>query len=191
MNRRGLLSSLAGLPFIGIFSTKATAASYRYVETDSKESSDRWDQSIYGLNVRNFQDLKSWLNKLPLMQVDGSETEVCQQSGKPYICINLGAFSRPGEERFSERLLAARMQWAIINQIEVIQPKLLKDITIYWRERLELDTDSHSAFDEYRYDGPDVDDFTGRSYIKDHNFLHLNAYCRLSVTTKETYSGNG
>lgn len=186
MNRRNLFTALATLPFVGSVTVKAAPKPYQYATCGSKEAAEHWGYLHCGLNARRFSGLKKWLDKLPVQQIDGLETAICKQTGKPYLVLNFGGVCRAGDEDFNEQLITQRMQRAIIAQIELLQPKRLEDITIYWRDRLELETEDHSEFIKYSDDGPDVDFITGRPCIKDHNLRRVNAYCRLTMATKET-----
>ena len=183
MNRRALLTALSTIPALG-WIAPATAS-----PTKS--------------GVRNFSDLKKWVDSLPVKQVDGTPTAICGETGEKYTVRLFGGLARPGTEHLLEESLAVQMQNAISKAIEYaipydmengkwatpnnnVRPKSAKieDVTIYWRERLESGRDNYPVVTAYSEDGPDFDFLTDRRCMMDREWRKIGIYCRFTVDCK-------
>lgn len=178
MNRRGIFGLFAGLaafcaaPLSAVAKSAPRAPRYRYI-----------DCGYRGPSVKSFAELQEWLDKLPVRQFDGSPSAVCEQTGEPYVAFHLGGYARPSDEAFIEAGVAARMQNAITDAIERVQPKRIEDTVIYWRQRFESEVSGYERPIEFREDGPDIDWITGQRCVLDRNWVKVGGYCRLTITT--------
>lgn len=163
ISRRKILTALASVPFVGV-------AFKAYAHPVDEQSLAK----IYETSVNSFADLLQWLNELPVKQLNGSPTAVCEATGEPYFAYALGGWGRPGDEDAVEAGVAKAMKHAIAGAIaNVTIPKALdlSDITIHWRERLEMDVDDYQ-----------IDDPVNGKFVRDPNKRAVKMYCRLTVS---------
>jgi hypothetical protein len=126
---------------------------------------------IRGLGADSFAALTVWLNSLPVRQVDGSPTAICEKTGKPYVTHLLGGLARPGDEKKVEAHVAAKMQSSIVAAVDLVRPKRPEDVTFHWRHRLEFEVCDYCEYEPA----------TGR-FIQVENWRIARAYCRLTIS---------
>jgi len=129
--------------------------------------------------VDTFSDLNKWIVGLPNEQFDGTTGAVCEQTGGEYTELFETHFARSGDENVAERAVARRMQRAIRDFIGG------SSAPIFWRKCLEHQIHSTSQVVVYAEDGPDIDFYTDRRCVKDHNWKRAAAYCRLAIAKEK------
>jgi hypothetical protein len=119
----------------------------------------------------SFAELTAWFETLPVKQVDGSATAICEQTGKPYLPHSFVGLARPGDEKTVEGHVASRMQWSIVEAVGLVRPKRPEDVTFHWRHRLEFEVADHTSYD------PAL-----QRFVQVENWRAVSAYCRLTVS---------
>lgn len=122
----------------------------------------------------SFAALSAWLNSLPIRQMDGSPTAICESTGKAYVPHRVSGLARPGDEKIIEGYVAQRMQWSIVEAIGLVRAKRPEDVTIHWRQRLEFEICDYS-----KYDG------AAWRFVQVDNWGSVTAYCRLTISATQ------
>lgn len=130
-----------------------------------------WLPHIHKSGADSFIALMTWLNSLPVRQVDGSPTAICEKTGKAYVTHLLNGLARPGDEKKIEGHVAYRMQQSIVAAIDLVRPQRPEDVTLHWRHRLEFEVCDYCEYNP-----------ATTRFVQVENWRVATAYCRLTVS---------